>query len=90
MADKRKVVQLKWSEGAPIEFGNTIVTPINQALIVRLPYWRFVWNRPAAVRVDDGRSISRLRIVDVTLLAQVILLAVSLAASIVALTARRA
>jgi hypothetical protein len=67
-----------------------MVTPVSKTLTVKLPFWGFVWNRPAAIVVDDGESTEEMAIVDVTLLAQIGLLAVGLAATIVGLMSNSA
>ena len=77
------------SEGTPVRHGHLIVTPISRVLALRLPYWGFVWNRPLAVRVEDGQSTKELPIVDVTLLARIGLYTLGLAlASVVFLAGR--
>jgi hypothetical protein len=42
------------------------VTPEAQALVVSLPYMRFVWNRPVAVVVEQDGRRERIQIFDVT------------------------
>ncbi len=48
----------------------TSITPLARAITLRLPFAALVWNRPAAVVVDDGQSSCRIPIRDVTRLAQ--------------------
>jgi hypothetical protein len=69
---------LRWqtTNGPPIRLGDATVTPQAQALIVRLPYGGFVWNRPVAVLVERKGKMQRIPVVDVTHLA-IILLAFS-------------
>jgi hypothetical protein len=65
--------------GEPVQRNGLTVTPLAQSLRVRLPFgpagWGFVWNRPAAVLVEQNGRVERLPIVDVTRLAQIGLLA---------------
>ncbi len=70
-----KLLQWKSTAGDPVEIGDYTVTSESQALSVRLPFGGFVWNRPAAVLVDDGDGQQRIPIVDVTRTAQLALLA---------------
>ena len=59
---------LTWERttGEPLEIGDYIITPESQVLSVRLPFGGFVWNRPAAVLVDDGSDQQRMAVPDVT------------------------
>jgi hypothetical protein len=82
--------EYKTSEGQPVRHGRSVVTPISRVLAVRLPFWGFVWNRPVAVRVEDEQSTKELPIVDVTLLAQIGLLVIGLAAAALTFLAARA
>ena len=84
------LVQLKTIKGEPIEHMDLIMRPVSQSLIIRLPFSGFVWNRPAAVEIDEAGKLRRIPIVDVTLLAQISLFISSLvAAGIVHLINRR-
>jgi hypothetical protein len=66
MANLKPFVELKTSTGTPIKKGNMTITPEAQALVVKLPYCGFVWNRPVAMLVEmDGRR-ERFPIFDVT------------------------
>lgn len=68
-------VELRTASGTPIEAGGARLTPQSQALVIRTPLWKFVWNRPVAVLVErDGRE-QRLPIIDATRLAILALLA---------------
>jgi hypothetical protein len=73
-----------------MEKGNLVVTPVSGALRLNLPLFNFVWNRPVAVLVEEGDSSEKLPIVDVTLLAQVALFGVGLAATILTILVTRA
>ena len=46
------------------------VTPQSQALVIRLPFGGFVWNRPVAVKVRTNESEETIPIVDATLVTQ--------------------
>lgn len=50
--------------------GAISVTPQSQALIIRWPFGRWVWNRPVAVLVEKNGGTQRIPIVDVTRRAQ--------------------
>jgi hypothetical protein len=62
----RPIVQWRTSDGASIAVGEAKVTPQSRALVVRLPFGGFVWNRPAAVLVERRGQTQRVPIVDVT------------------------
>lgn len=81
--------EYKTSEGQPVRHSRSLITPISRILKVRMLYWGFVWNRPVAIRVDDGESAVELPIIDVTLLAQIGLPAIGLAATALAYLAGR-
>ncbi len=52
----RPFVELKTSSGNSIECGDMTLRPEAQALVVRLPFMGFVWNRPVAFVLEaDGR-----------------------------------
>ncbi len=67
----------------PIIAGNQRIVLQARALQIRLPFGGCVWNRPAVVRVRsaDGRNCV-LMVRDVTRLAQIALLALGIAGSI--------
>jgi hypothetical protein len=79
------IVQYRKDRGQPRQHGNTVITPVNWVLTIKLPYWGIVWNRPVAVLVEDGDFTTEIAIVDVTLLAQLGMLLVGLAATIIGL-----
>ncbi len=83
-------VSIKKSSGRPVQAGNLELTPISQALVVRLPgLFRnrlqpggLVWNRPVAVRVQaPGEAARILPVYDYTRLAQILLLGAGLLGS---------
>ena len=79
----RDVSQWQTLSGDTVTVGDVSVTPESKALIVRWPYGGLVWNRPVAVLVDKGEQTERIRIVDVTRMVQLGLLALSFIFSLV-------
>jgi hypothetical protein len=75
MQGSNGVFSLETRSGEPVTAGDIRVTPQSQALTIRWPFGGFVWNRPVAVLVEQGDESDRIPIVDVTLVAQVMLLA---------------
>jgi hypothetical protein len=71
--------QWQTSPGEPVRHGDITVTPLAQAITVRLPSaWGgagFVWNRPVAILIEEYGQTRRLPIIDVTRFAQLALLA---------------
>lgn len=78
-------IQVRTGAGQPVIAGDTIVTPLFRALIVRLPIGGFVWNRPTAILVERGGQAKRVPIRDMTRSMQLWLLGFSLVLSIVSL-----
>ena len=90
MTRLKDFVELRTASGPPIEAGGARLTPQSQALVIRTPIWKLVWNRPVAVLVErDGRA-QRLPIVDVTRVAIVALIAGGIAGLIAVAIARGA
>ena len=91
MSSLKDFVQLQTTSGAALTIGDTTLTPQSQALVVRLPFGGFVYNRPAAIIVERDGHVTRIPIVDMTRLAQVGLLGLTFAFSIIiaAFAARR-
>ena len=91
MPQLKDFIQLQTTSGDPQTIGDATITPQSQALIVRFPFGGFVWNRPVAVLVDRNGQTERIPIVDVTRIAQLSVLGLTLAFSIIiaALAARR-
>jgi hypothetical protein len=82
MATWKPFVELKTSTGIPIKRRNMTITPQAQALVVRLPYYGFVWNRPVAMLVEmDGRR-ERFPILDVTRVAVLAMVGAGVALSL--------
>ena len=77
--------QVQTVSGQPVTVGKITVTPLSQALIVRLPIGGFVWHRPTAILVERDGTAKRFPIVDITRNLQLWLLGCSLALSIVSL-----
>jgi hypothetical protein len=67
-------VQLRTCQGLPITSGDVVVIPESRALVIRLPFARLVWNRPVSVLTEHAGQTVRLRVVDLTRVAQVSLL----------------
>lgn len=71
------IVEQKTRSAPPITRGDVTITPEARALVVRLPFVGFVWNRPAAVIVErDGRR-ERLTVGDPTRTLLLLMAAVS-------------
>jgi hypothetical protein len=66
MAQRSKYIHWHTLEEEPIQLEEYTVTPVSQSLIVQIPHFHFSWNRPVAVKVDDGRTSTRIRILDWT------------------------
>lgn len=89
MAQLKEMLQWQTVLGDRVVVGDVSITPQSQALVIRAPFGGLVWNRPVAILVQRGEQADRIPIVDVTRVAQLILLSISLAFSILALLARR-
>ena len=70
------------STGQQVQHGDVVVTPVSRVLTLKLPHYVFIWNRPVAILVEDGDTSTRMPIVDVTLLAQLALLAIGVTLAI--------
>ena len=66
MAQRSKYIHWHTLEENPVQLEKYTVTPVSQALIVQIPHFHFSWNRPVAVKVDDGITSTRIRIMDWT------------------------
>jgi hypothetical protein len=81
----RPGIDITWArEGsaAPVTVGEVTVTPRARALLVRLPWGGFVWNRPTAVMVERGGQVRRIPVVDVTRILQLGLLGLGVAIAV--------
>lgn len=80
---------LHWPElaGQPMIVQDITLTPLSQALIVRLPWSVGIWHRPTAVLMQQGERVRRMPIVDLTRLLQLGLLGFSVVMAIVRVVA---
>jgi hypothetical protein len=83
MTKLEEIIQWQTISGDSTTVGDVTVTPQSQALTIRWPYGGWVWNRPAAVLVERGEQTERIPVVDVTRMAQLGLLGLSLVFSVV-------
>jgi hypothetical protein len=74
------LIERRTTSGPTVVVGNVRATPEARAVIVRLPFGGFVWNRPSAVVIERDGRVERVRIVNVTRIAQTALWACGLAA----------
>jgi hypothetical protein len=71
--------------GDPIQIGDVKISPIARALRIQLPGLKggLIWNRPASVVVQTGEGEEQVMpVMDVTRLAQVMLLGIGLLGSL--------
>jgi hypothetical protein len=85
MAEWQKLFRVETVSGAPVTIQGVTLTPQSQALSLRWPNGGFVWNRPLALLVEGDEGTERIPIVDVTLVAQVALVGLTLVFSIASL-----
>jgi len=64
-------VRVYTNRGEPVTVGDATLTPQSQAVVLRWPNGGFVWNRPVAVRVEQGGDVRQIPILDITRLVQV-------------------
>jgi hypothetical protein len=83
-----EIVQLKGGVGQSLTVGDATVTPLSQALVIRVPFGSFAWNRPTAILVERNGQTERIPIVNVTRILVWGLLGIGLAVAI--LSPRRA
>ncbi len=79
---KEKIWQWEIQNSQPVTVGARTITPQTQVVSLRLPFGGFVWNRPAAVLVEENGRVQRLPIPDVT---RMIVLAAVVMSAIIAL-----
>jgi hypothetical protein len=84
MTNLSDIVQWQLAVGEPTSVGDVTVIPQSQALTFRWPNGGFVWNRPVAVMVEREGAIERMPVTDVTRMAQLGLLGLSIAFIILA------
>jgi hypothetical protein len=78
--------EVKTYTGQRWTVGDVAITPESQALTLRWPGGGFVWNRPVAVLVERAQETERVPVVDVTLLAQVAVMAAGLLSMLITAT----
>ena len=86
MAGLNDLARFTTTEGDPITIGEVTVTPRSTALVIRLPFGGFVWNRPIGVTIRRGDTIEDIPIRDVTRIVQLALLG---AAALLMVVSRR-
>ena len=79
----KEMLQWQTLSGDRVTVGDVSLTPQSQALTIRWPWGGLVWNRPVAVLVERDGQTERIPIVDVTRMAQLGLLGLSLVFSAV-------
>jgi hypothetical protein len=84
MEEEHRLVEFETRSGESVTVGDVTVTPQSSAFTLRWPGGGFVWNRPVAVLVEGPGGEERIPIVDVTLLAQVLLLGLGVLFGLVA------
>lgn len=82
MAVLKPFVQWKTSSGRPIVVGDSTIIPQAQAIVFKLPYFGFVWNRPVAILVERDGQRQRFPIFDATRAAILVLSGVALTISL--------
>ena len=82
-----KIWQWEIQEGQPVAVGTRTVIPQTQVLSLRLPFGGFVWNRPAAVLVEENGRTRRLPVPDMTRM--IMLAAVVVSTAVTLLTWRK-
>src|SRR5436305_15031754 len=63
---KAPVLRISETRGNPVETPNKQTTPIGRVINVWLPFASVTWHRPLAVEVQQGDTIYRLPIYNVT------------------------
>lgn len=76
-------IEWQTKTGEPITAGGRTITPQSQALVIRLPFGGFVWNRPTAVLVGHDNQTEQIPISDTTRLIQLALLMATLSFSLI-------
>lgn len=79
MDEPKQLFQWQSGSSRPVTAGEVTVTPQAQALIVRRPHGGLVWNRPAAIVVEQSGQTQRIPIYDLTRILQLGLFAISAA-----------
>ena len=84
MAAEQPFFQRITGFGPTIQAQGLAVTPESSAVIIRIPYGGFVWNRPSGVIVDDGQERRRISVIDPTLIIVLGLMAATVGTAIAA------
>ena len=61
-----EIVRIQQNVGPAVTVGDVTVTPLSQAVLVRLPFAGFVWHRPTAVLVERAGVTERVPVRNVT------------------------
>ncbi|MFN2189588.1 MAG: hypothetical protein ACK2T3_12565 [Candidatus Promineifilaceae bacterium] len=87
----RKILHVETLMGEPIQAGEMVITPVSQAVILKIPHFGAVWNRPHQIRITEGESKTSVQIVNITRIAQIAIygLGAVLLAAMLALSRRR-
>lgn len=83
MARLNQIVRVETQHGTPVSTERGVISPVSQAIFVRFPFGGYVWNRPIAIEVQTEYGVDRLRIRDVTLMAQLSLYMFAFIAAVV-------
>ncbi len=78
------IISLKTVSAEPTTVGRITVTPQSQMFSLRLPFARVVWHRPVGVLVEQDGQAEQIRVLDLTRLVQLGLLATIVVAAVVA------
>ena len=91
MEQTRGTLQFQWrtTPDDSVTVRGITVTPVSRVLSVRLPFAEFVWNRPTAVVVERDGRVERIPILDVTRIAQLGLLALTVVIWVARVAPRR-
>jgi hypothetical protein len=60
------IVRIQKNVGPAVTVGDVTVTPLSQAVLVRLPFAAFVWHRPTGVLVERAGVTERVPVPNVT------------------------
>lgn len=85
MATWKPFLQWQTNSGNPIVIHDNTITLQAKALIIKLPFFGFVWNRPVAILVEQNGQQQRVPIIDVTRMALLVLTGAGLTISLVTL-----
>ena len=78
-------IQWQTQAGQPIEAGGYTIIPVTRMLIIHGSKGGWVWNQPAAIRVKDAEGERHIPIIDVTRIAQLLLIGLGLIFSLVSI-----